>query len=306
MNRIRTYIRRMVNPKWAKLKGSQVDEAALLDPDIGVMVDESQPNAFRPISPPSLDPAVFEKATSVEQLFYLLTGMTYGASALDKNKTATGQNQQQRGSDVKTGRMTSKLERGQEELETMILQLEQQYAPPEGVDIRIVGADVVEMIRNKKFLFTTKQQMYQQGVQVAMQNQQPFDQPEPIDEYEQFEISEDGRAVYTHYTPEDIQGQFELNIVSQSSNRSNRAVQSQQILNALELSANDTSVNRAELWKRWFALNDMDDIDNLVNQTSPTIMPPSTQPTNTGSPSEANMAGAIEAKANKVVWSSRF
>ena len=72
MNKRRTYVRRMVNPKWAKLKGTKVDEDALLDPDVGVVVDESQPNAVRSLTPQPLGQELFTPTTAIEQLFYLM------------------------------------------------------------------------------------------------------------------------------------------------------------------------------------------------------------------------------------------
>lgn len=297
MNRIRTYIRRMVNPKWAKLKGTQVDEDALLDPDTGVVIDESQPNAFRAVTPPSIGAEIFNKATSVEQLFYLLSGIIYGTPALNKVGTATGQKMQEGATDVKLARMIRKIERTQEELETMLLQLEQQYAPKDGTDIRIVGTDVVDMIKNKKFLYKEQLKLWQR------QGQQG---PPPVDEYEKFALSEDGKSIFTNYTREDIQGQFELTILSQSSNRSDRLIKSQQILNALRESANDPTVNRAELWKRWFVLNEMNDIDNLiakqpVQQTIPPANGEAQPMQNVKVPNEANLQGAIESQANRIV-----
>lgn len=304
MNRIRTYVRRMVNPKWAKMKGTTVDEDALLDPDVGVIVDESEPNAVRPLTPPPIDSSIFDKSTTVEQLFYLVTGLTYGASALNKNKTATGQNIQEQGANTKINRMVRKLERGQEELETMILQLEQQYAPQEGADIRITGADVVKMIRDRKFLSQVAMQQWQKQAMIAQQMGSPVP-PQPVDEYEKFAISEDGRSIYTKYTPEDIQGQFELKIISQSSNRSNKAVRAQQIINALEMSVNDPSVPRADLWRELFALWNMDDLVDKVNDlpSNPMVAPVGNQPLdNSKATTEAQLQGGVKAQANQTVW----
>ena len=293
MNKRRTYIRRMVNPKWAKLKGTQVDETALLDPDVGIIVDESEPNSFRPVLPPTLDSSIFKQSEDVEQLFYLLTGIIYGQTSLSKAGTATGQGIMEKGKDVKSGRMTTKLERAQEELEMMILQLEQQYAPLDGTDIRITGSDVVEMIRNKKFLHQTAVQLWEQNGQEG--------QP-PVDEYEKFSLSEDGKSIYTNYTRDDIEGEFELTIISQSSNRSNRNIQAQQILNALKLASPDSGVNSPELWKRLFVLWEMNDIDNLVNKDSTQQQQAGGQPAgNVRQPTEGALQGPIQAQANRTV-----
>jgi hypothetical protein len=273
MNRIRTYIRRMVNPKWAKTKGTKIDEAALLDPDIGLIVNESTPNAFRPLTPPQLDSSIFEKASAVENLFQFLSSVTYGQSALKQVGTATGQEIASQGADTKTSRMVRLLERGHEELLTMLLQLEQQYAPNEGTSVKIVGSDIVDMIRNKKKLFQVATDLYKNN-QMAMQNPQvdemgqpiPVEPMEmPIDEYENFVISPDGRTVYTKYTREEIKNDFELYIVSQSSNRNQKAVQQAQTLKALELSGVDPTVNRAELWRTYFQNGGENNPDRLVN-----------------------------------------
>lgn len=296
MNRIRTYIRRMVNPKWAKLKGTKVDEAALLDPDIGTIVDESEPNAVRPLVGPTLDAAVFEKATSVEQLFQLLTGIVYGSAAIKNAGTATGQGIVERGADVKIGRIARVYERACEERDIMLLQLEQEYAPTEGTDIRITGADVVQQIKDKKTLYAEKKRLYdeQQAMAAApvapevdeMGNPAESTEPaleesaieptapgapaapmeEPIDEYEKFEIAEDGRSVVTNYTREDIQGLFELKVISQSSNRANRAVQAQQIEQLLPQTVNEPDIRKA-LWRRLAVNYGWDEVVDAVENT---------------------------------------
>ena len=88
MNRIRTYIRRMVTPKWAKLTGTKIDESALLNPDVGVVVEESKPNSFRAVVNPTIDAKIFEKATQTEQLFQFITAINYGETALKGVGTA--------------------------------------------------------------------------------------------------------------------------------------------------------------------------------------------------------------------------
>lgn len=268
MNRIRTILRRMASPKYAKLKGAIVDESALLDPDVGLIVDESAPNAFRVIDTGRADPTLFEKATSVEQLFYLLSGIVYGQSSLNKSGTATGQSQVAEGADVKIARMINLTERAQEELDIMLLQLEQQYAPKDGTDVRITGSDVVEMIRNKKKLHQIAVDLWTKQSQQAAEQGLPFEEPQPIDEYEKFQLSEDGRSVHTNYDREDIAGEFELTIVSQSSNRGNRAVKSKQYLDAIDRVVPGGPVNDAELWRRFFSINDEDDLDTLVREVS--------------------------------------
>lgn len=298
MNRIRTYIRRMVNPKWAKLQGTKIDEAALLDPDIGNVVDESQPNSFRPVTPPQLDPAVFEKATSVETLFQLLTGIIYGSTAIQNAGTATGQNIVSQGADVKLGRIARIYERACEERDKMLLQLEQEYAPAEGTDIRITGADVVQQIKNKKILYKESMRMYQeeQAQQQTMQLQQPgqVEQPgmpqdgmgvvqpmaqppveptsPPVDEYEKFEVSEDGKSVRTSYTQDDIQGLFELKVISQSSNRANRAVQATQIKELLPQTVNELEIRKA-LWRRLAVNYGWDDVTDAVESAQVPQLP---------------------------------
>lgn len=316
-NRKRTYIRRMVNPKWAKLQGTQIDEDALLDPDIGNVVEESQANSFRPVTPPPLDSSVFNKSETVEQLFQLLAGIVYGQQSLNKAGTATGQNMVSNAVDVKMGRLVRLNERADEELNKMIIQLEQQHAPTDGVDIRIVGADMVKMIRDKKTLHQTSVKLYErqqqqlQSGKVTAQDGVLLDEKgmsigkvidQPIDEYDMFQLSEDGRSVYTTYTREDIQGEFELTVVSQSSNRSNRVVKAQQAQNSLDSSASDPTVNRAELWKRKFSLDGWDDPENLVNSNPGQPVVPglgSGQPSL--SPNETAMTSNIGAQANKVV-----
>lgn len=303
MNRIRTYIRRMVNPKWAKTKGAKVDEAALIDPDVGTIVTESTPNAFRPLVPPPIDGSIFEKASAVENLFQFLSSVTYGQSALKQVGTATGQEIASQGADTKTSRMVRLLERGHEELLTMLLQLEQQYASTEGKSVKIVGSDIVEMIRNKKKLFQIASEQYKNN-QMAIQNPQvdemgqpiPVEPMEPpVDEYENFTISPDGRTIYTQYTREEIKNAFELYIVSQSSNRNQKAVQQAQTLKALELSGSDASVNRPELWRTYFQNGGENNPDRLVNSNpQPAPMAPG------GAPAIGNVptsAGAITAKA---------
>lgn len=277
MNRIRTYIRRMVNPKWAKLKGTVIDEAALLDPDIGNVVDESQPNSFRPVTPPQLDPAVFEKATSVETLFQLLTGIVYGSSAIKNAGTATGQNIVSQGADVKLGRIARIYERACEERDKMLLQLEQEYAPQEGTDIRITGADVVQQIKNKKILHKEAMRLWSEEQMMQTQQldemgqpiqQQPAAEPTPppIDEYDKFEIAEDGKSVITRYTRDDIQGLFELKVISQSSNRANRAVQATQIKELLPQTVNEPEIRKA-LWRRLAVNYGWDEVTDAVENS---------------------------------------
>ena len=288
MNRIRTYIRRMVNPKWAKTKGTKIDEAALLDPDVGLIVNESTPNAFRPLTPPQLDSSIFEKASAVENLFQFLSSVTYGQSALKQVGTATGQEIASQGADTKTPRMVRLLERGQEELLTMLLQLEQQYASTDGTPVKIVGSDIVEMIRNKKKLFQVQMDLYNrsQQPQVDANGQtipvQPMDMP--VDDYENFSISPDGRTVYTTYTRDEIKNGFELYIVSQSSNRNQKAVQQAQTLKALELSGADATVNRAELWRTYFQNGGENNPDRLINGN-----PQPQQPVNPTTPDMGNI-----------------
>lgn len=320
MNRIRTYIRRMVNPKWAKLMGKEVDEEALLDPDVGVVVEESEPNAFRAIDIPKLDAAIFEKATATEQLFQFLTTITYGQTALKDQGTATGQQIAEKGSDTKIGRMIRIMERSHEELLTMLLQLEQEFANPDGTNLKIVGADVIQKIKDKKKLyqiqleqFTNQQAQLQSGqltlgpnnVIMSPQTGEPMGMmaEPPVDDYENFIISDDGRTVYTRYTPEEIKGMFELYVVSQSSNRDGRSVRSAQVLKALELSAADTFVNRPELWRLWFNLNGERETDRLVSLAPqlPTMAPGGTAPSTTAVPSESAQAGAERANANRPV-----
>ena len=299
MNRIRTYIRRMVNPKWAKLTGTKVDEAALLDPDVGVIVDESQSGAVRPLTPPPIDASIFDKTSSVEQLFQLITGIVYGSAAIKEAGTATGQDIVAKGADVKIARMARLIERAQEERDIMLLKLEQQYAPTDGTDIRIVGADVVKMIKDKKFLFKTATEIYNSQVQ-AGQPSEP-----PADEYSKFRISDDGKSIITNYTREDIQGEFELTVISQSSNRSNTEVQAQQIINALDKASNEPEIRKG-LWRRLFSLRRWDELIEAV-ETNPGIgqgMPgqPGGQPLNNATaPSGANLNGAVKAQANQTV-----
>lgn len=322
MNRIRTYIRRLVNPKWAKLTGTKIDEAALLDPDIGLVVDESQANSFRPVDPPKLDAAIFEKATATEQLFQFLTTITYGQTALRDQGTATGQQIAEKGSDTKIGRMVRLLERAHEELLTMILQLEQEFADPDGTNLKILGSDIIEQIKNKKKLYQIQMQMFTQqqqalqsgmagqdesGAVVSLETGVPMGMvmDEPVDEYANFMLSDDGKTVYTKYTPQEIQGAFELYIVSQSSNRNDRSVRSAQILKALELSVNDPFVQRPELWRLWFNLNGERDTDRLVQSASvnPALpAPDGTVPAGeTAQPSETAQNGAVRAAANRTV-----
>ena len=282
MNKLRTILRRLASPKWAKTKGTQVDEEALLDPDIGLLVDESQPNSFRPIEGPKIDPALFDKATSVEQLFQLITGIVYGSTAIKEAGTATGQGIVEKGADIKIGRVSRVIERAQEELEIMLLQLEQQYAPQEGMSIRVTGPDIINMIQDKKFLhqqqvqiFEQKQAQIQSGELVAQNGMvmtadgQPAGrlmQTPPIDEYENFQISSDGRSVYTSYTREDIQGEFELTVISQSSNRTNKVVQAQQIINALTQTQPGEEKLRQALWRRLMANYNWDEVLKAVEQ----------------------------------------
>lgn len=313
MNRIRTYIRRMVNPKWAKTKGKKIDESALIDPDIGLIVTESEPNSFRPISPPKLDAAIFDKATATEQLFQFLTSITYGKTALKDVGTATGQEIAQQGADVKIARMSRLLERGQEELYTMLLQLEQEFGQ-DGTDVKILSPDIVEMIRTKKKLFQIQQQAFQSN-QAVLQGGNAIDpvtgmpvQPmdAPVDEYANFEVSPDGRTVYATYGPEEIKGEFELYIVSQSSNRNNQAVRSQQVLKAIELSATDLTINRAELWRLWFQLNGESDTDRLINAQPQVNNPLAPEVVPTGGPAPMNPSGqalsnGVRNSANRVI-----
>lgn len=290
MNRLRTILRRMASPKWAKQKGTQVDEEALLDPDVGLVVEESQPQSFRPVEGPKIDPALFDKATSVEQLFQLLTGIVYGSAAIKQAGTATGQGIVEKGADVKIGRISRLIERAQEELDIMLLQLEQQYAPQEGTDIRITGADIIRMLQDKKFLYGEKVRLYEEQ-QMMLQTGQahemngyvmsgPEHTPEsqvigrlitepPVDEYERFEISSDGKSVSTTYTSDDIEGEFELTVVSQSSNRSNRAVEAQQIINALTETRPGEENLRRELWRRLFINYSWDEIIDAVESIVP-------------------------------------
>lgn len=319
-NRKRTYIRRMVNPKWAKLQGTQIDEETLLDPDIGGVVEESQPNSFRPVSPPTLDSSVFQKSQTVEQLFQLNAGLVYGQQSLQKAGTATGQSIVSQAVDVKIGRLVRLNERADEELNKMIIQLEQQYASADGVDIRIVGSDMVKMIRDKKTLFQTSVKLYER--QQMMLQSGKASQTEtgmivddqgnvlgklidpPVDEYDKFAISDDGRSIHTSYTRDEIQGEFELSVVSQSSNRSNRVVKAQQAQQSLDASSNDPYVNRPELWKRKFQLDGWDDVDNLVN-TSPQQQqaPQQVQPSGNQSinPTESGISAAIQRNATSVL-----
>ena len=314
----------MVNPKWAKLKGTKVDEAALLDPDIGTVVDESEPNAVRPLVGPTLDAAVFEKATSVEQLFQLLTGIVYGSSAIKNAGTATGQGIVERGADVKMGRIARVYERACEERDIMLLQLEQEYAPTEGTDIRITGADVVQQIKNKKALYTESKRLYDEQQAMAGQEQQldengqPIVDPamgglepegmanptaptlapaepmeKPIDEYEKFEIAEDGRSVVTNYTREDIQGLFELKVISQSSNRANRAVQASQIEQLLPQTVNEPDIRKA-LWRRLAVNYGWDEVvDAVENMVVAPPMPTGPLGPEQGTPTEGDMLANV-------------
>lgn len=309
MNRIRTILRRLANPKWKKLKGTNVDEAALLDPDTGTVVDVSDVNAVTALEGPRIDPALFDKSKVVEELFQLVTGIVYGSSAIQNAGTATGQDIVSKGADTKIGRLSNIVERAEEERDIMMLQLEQQYAPTEGTDIRITGADVVEQIRMKKFLHSTAMQLYQQQAgQAETTGMQP--PPPPEDEYANFEISDDGKTIFTNYSRKDIQGEFELTVISQSSNRSNKSVKSQQYLNALDRSAADPSVNRAELWKRFFYINDEDDIDSLVPSTTGQVQQPPAPTAGAGGaqpgeqvrkPSSTAINSSIKGQANKTV-----
>lgn len=311
MNRIRTYIRRMVNPKWAKKKGTKIDESALIDPDIGLIVTESEPNAFRPVSPPQIDAAVFEKATATEQLFQFLTSITYGKTALQQVGTATGQEIAQQGADVKIARMSRLLERGHEELYTMLLQLEQEFAQ-DGTSVKIISPDIVEMIRNKKKLYELQMKAFQNN-QMAIQagtvdpiSGQPITPMDPpVNEYENFEISPDGKTVYATYGKDEVAGEFELYIVSQSSNRNNQAVRSQQVLKALELSATDPVINRAELWRLWFQLNGESDTDRLINSQPALPQPVAPVPAMGGNesmnPTNQALNNGIRNGANRVV-----
>lgn len=305
MNRIRTYIRRMVNPKWAKLKGTQVDEAALLDPDMGTLIDESQPNSFRPVTPPQLDPSVFEKASSVEQLFQLLTGIVYGSAAIKEAGTATGQNIVEKGADVKLGRIARIYERACEERDVMLLQLEQEYAPKEGTDIRILGADIVQQIKDKKTLFQEQMRLWQeeqqmQGGKVDEQGQPLPQTPPPVDEYEDFTISEDGRSVITNYTPEKIEGLFELNVISQSSNRGNRTVQAQQIKELLPQTVNELEIRKA-LWRRLATNYGWDEVIDAVENTQTPQPQPTMPPGNAqGNNPEVSTENSLLQGANRV------
>lgn len=306
MNLVRTILRRMTHPKWAKLKGTQVDESALLDPDVGTVVDESVPNAFRAVEGPKPDAALLEKSNVVEQLFQLVTGVIYGQTALQKVGTATGQTIAENGNDTKVGRMIRLLERADEELNTMILQLEQQYAPADGVDIKITGSDIVQMIKNKKKLYQVAVDAYKQTHTPEPGNTtvppQEGDTP-PVDEYENFTLSSDGKKVYTHYTPEEIQGEFELSVVSQSSNRSNRLIKSRQALDSLKESANDPLVNRQELWRRKFQYDGWDDVDNLVQSAPPQPVAPVAAPgvpITTKPANQARMGAEIVKAASQV------
>jgi len=349
MNRIRTYIRRMVNPKWAKKTGTKVDEAALFNPESGMMVEESEPNAFRPLSPPAIQGEIFQKATATEELFQFLTGITYGQTALKQVGTATGQQLAAEGSDVKISRMVRLLERAQEELETMLLQLEQQFSSEEATNIRVIGPDVIRLIKEKKKIFEIENQRFQMqqseiqqgtlkptpdGTMLVRQptpvapptdsaltpdaaaNPQmtpPMGQPTiekmiepPADEYNNFEISDDGRSVHTKYTREGIKGEFELYIVSQSSNRNNRAVRSKQYLDALDKSVNDPSINRPELWRNWFNINGETETDRLINSDQPPQMQQpapggGTGGSNLSAPTNGQANGAVTAGASRVV-----
>lgn len=311
MNRIRTYLRRMVNPKWAKTKGTSVDEDALLHPDVGVVVEESQPNSVRPLVPPPIGSEIFSKASSVEALFQLVTGLVFGASSIKEVGTATGQSIVEKGADVKFGRMSKLLERAIEERDIMILQLEQQFAPEEGTDIRITGSDIVQMIKDKKRLHQEATRLWQEEIisllqQGVSEEEAIMQHPSPVDDFAQFELSEDGRSVITSYTRGDIQGQFELRVLSQSSNKLNRAVKSQQYLQAIDKSTNDITIDRAELWRRFFNINGEDEIDDLVKpiQHTPQIPQqqngdiPGQQVTN---PNENAIQSAVNGAANRVV-----
>lgn len=299
-NKVRTYIRRMVNPKWAKTKGTSVDEDALLDPDVGTIVEESQPNSFRAVTPPNIDASIFEKSTSVEQLFYLVTGITYGQSALNKSATATGQTQVAEASDDKVARMVRKIERSQEELEKMFLQLEQQFAPQDGVDIKITGQDVVRLIRDKKKLHQISLQLWEQKAQRGAEMGEESVEPPPVDEYENFRLSDDGTKVFTTYTKEDIQGQFELDVVSQSSNTSNRSVKSNQYLTAIDKSSADPTINRSELWRRFFSINGEDDLDVLVKEVQQQPVLPQQGGSVPGATQPSQLMGGVQSQAAQV------
>lgn len=304
MNKVRTILRRLASPKWVKLKGTQVDETALLDPDIGVIVEESQPNAFRPLEGPKVDPVLIDKATTVEQLFQLITGIVYGSTAIKNAGTATGQDIVQQGADVKEGRLTRILERSQEELEIMLLQLEQQYTSGEPMDIRITGAETIQQVKNKKHLYQVQMQLFVQQQERAQMGEQigaPVE--EPMDEYQNFEITEDGKAVVTSYTKEDIEGEFELTVVSQSSSRSNKAVQAQQTINAIQAANPMEQHIRNALWKRLFTNYGWDELVDIVDQ--PTLpagaqpMPP-TGPGG-GPTTEAGISGQVQAQGRQTV-----
>lgn len=309
MNRIRTILRRLANPKWEKLKGTKVDEAALLDADVGNLVEVSQLGAVKPIEMPKVDPQLFQKSESVEQLFQLMTGIVYGTSAIRNIGTATGQNAVDKGADIKMARLSRVVERAEEERDIMLLQLEQQYAPQDGMDIRITGADIVEMIKNKKFLYKTKLQLWEQNQKMlqmqASQTGADFTpEPPPVDEYDKFQISDDGRSIYTSYTRDDIQGQFELNVISQSSNRSNKAVQAQQTINSLNSTQPTETGIRAGLWRRLFSAYGWDELIDSVDTATqtPGVVYPGQQPgMNTANPNEQAMASSVNRQANKVV-----
>lgn len=304
MNRIRTYVRRMVNPKWAKVKGTEVDEDALLHPDTGVVVEESQVNAIRPLTPPSIGGDIVNQTKDVETLFQLLTGIIYGSTAVKEAGTATGQSIVEKGADVKFGRMVRVLERCIEERDIMLLQLEQQFAPKEGTDIRITGSEMVQLISNKKKLFKERMRIWETERQMAQNAGQPFDEAPPVDEYEKFQLSDDGRAVITNYSPEDIEGEFELRVISQSSNRLNRAVKSNQYQDALKNSNNDPTIQRPELWRRFFAINNEDNVDDIVNSNPDSMVPNNTALTPGASQggvlNESNLLGNISNQAEAV------
>lgn len=309
MNRIRTILRRLANPKWEKLKGTKVDEAALIDPDVGVIVEVSQLGAVKALEMPQINPELFRKSEAVEQLFQLITGIVYGATAIKNIGTATGQNAADQGADTKMARLSRVVERAEEERDIMMLQLEQQFAPQEGVDIRVTGADVVQMIKNKKFLHKTEMELWEQSQAIAQQQSlttgvQTEAIPPPVDEYDKFQISDDGRSVYTSYTREDIQGQFELSVISQSSNKANKAVQAQQTINALNSTQPQETAIRAGLWRRLFSTYGWDDLVDSVDsvpQIPQMQAPPGTPPGASTNPSESAIQGAVTSQANKVV-----
>ena len=313
-NKVRTILRRMASPKWAKLTGTKIDEDALLHPDIGVIVEESQPNAFRPLAVNLQGLGdLMSKTSSVETLFQLSTGIVYGSSAIKEAGTATGQSIVEKGADIKMGRMTHLIERAIEERDIMLLQLEQEFSGQTPIDIRISGADIVRKIQDKKKLFSIETQMYQQTAQAEMegmmqsgegqdpqmiQEQYMSQNPPPVDEYDRFQISSDGQSISTSYTAEDIEGEFELKVLSQSSNKVNRSVKSQQYLGALDRSVNDPTISRAELWRRFFSIENESDIDSLVTDQAP--MQPQGVPAGENeskNPTEAS----IQRGANQVV-----